>query len=178
MTTGKELITTWAHQCLGKRLTIGEDSETYAGILSTEWKDLMERVDMAIREAKQEGLDYRKSKKLLTDNSEHGPFWQQFYLRGVMEMPGVKEALDLDGVEDQWSEAIRIRFKKPTLRAVDPNELINFLDWLSTSMAYDFDAKNMTLAADRCREIINGMGSDAAGEINGQKWSIAQLKGK
>ena len=170
MITGKELITNWAQQCLGKRLTIGEDSETYAGILSTEWKDLMERVDTALREAKQEGLDYRKSKKLLTDNSEHGPFWQQFYLRGVMEMAGVKEALDLNGVEDQWSEAIRIRFKKSILRAVDPNELIKFFD--------DYRDDICAGAADRCLEIIRDLARDAASETNGEKWSPARLKGK
>lgn len=129
--TGKEIVQKWANECLRKRLTVDLTDTAYAGILAHEWANLIERIDEALRDSKQNGLDYRKQTKLIADESEYGPFWSAFYRRGGLELEGLAEAFDCSKEEsiwqNQWNEVIRIALKKPLLRAVAPDDFIFYL---------------------------------------------------
>ena len=120
---GKSLLTEWGKDHESDHLV---DPDAADFITTASWADLAERIDIALREAEQRGRDYRKHVQVMKDQAEHGPFWQEFYKR-VLHMKGVIQLLDLEGIEPQWNEAIRIRFRKPTLRAVDPAVMIIYL---------------------------------------------------
>lgn len=173
-TTGKQIVNDWAHQCLSARLTIALESTAYAGVIEEEWRNLMERIDVALREARQEGLDHRKSKKLLNEDQEFGPFWKQFYLQGCLQVSGLAEAFDCKSSEeiwlDQWNEIIRVGFKKPLLRAVDP---FDFLESMKSAMC-ESDWLNLKSIFDRI--VVNMAKSDEPSD--GPSWSPARLKGK
>lgn len=104
-----------------------EDREENAIKISpTAWADLADKIDLAILEAEQRGRDYRKKVQVLKDTSEWGPFWAEFYRR-VFPLPGAAEIFGWDGIEAQWNEVIRIKFKSPTLRAVSPETVLDYL---------------------------------------------------
>ena len=172
--TGKEIITIWARECLGDRLMISLDMNAYAGILAEEWQNLIVRIDEEIRAARQDGLDHRKSKKMLSEESEYGFFWQKFYLRGGVNLPGLAEAFNCKPGEsiwqDQWNEVIRVSSKKPTLRAVDPTD---FLESLVNAMSKE-DWSGL-------QKMINEIIADLAGATVDESkpvWSPAMRKGK
>jgi len=158
MNSGKQIIRQWAEESLRKRedgrLPLDPDSGHYAGILSIEWQALVDRIDTALRETKQDGLDYRKQNKLLSEESEFGPFWSEFYKKGGPELPGLPQAFSCLPDEhvwvNQWNEVIRVSFKKPTLRAVDPGDFLFSLqssmkgdDWLKLSDLHDRIIKSL-----------------------------------
>lgn len=137
MVRAKQLIRQWAEECLGKRLTLDLSSERYAGILPAEWQNLIERIDSALREAEQQGRDYKKQVKLMADESEFGPFWSEFYKRGGVELKMLAECFGQDSNDsfwlNSWNECIRISCHKPVLRAVAPDD---FLDQVRISLKY------------------------------------------
>lgn len=175
MKTGKQIVKHWMEFCLGKRLTLNAESEVYAGILPAEWQELISQVDMGLREARQEGLDFRKQKKMLSEESEFGPFWQQFYLNGGLEKPGLAEAFDCTRDDptwlNQWNEIIRVGFRKPTLRAVAP---CDFLDSLKSGM----QENDWLILEEFFKAIVNGLARDIEVQAEQPRWSIAALKGK
>lgn len=174
VTTGKQIINDWAHQRLSARLTIALESTAYAGVIEEEWRNLMERIDVALREARQEGLDHRKSKKLLNEDQEFGPFWQRFYVRGCLDASGLAEVFNCKGNEDiwldQWNEVIRVGFKKPSLRAVDP---FDFLESVKLVM----DQSDYLNLKSRFDEIVADLAKPEESS-SGPSWSPARLKGK
>lgn len=180
MNNGKQIIRLWAKECLHKRddSKLPLDDGHYAGILTPEWQALVDRVDIALREARQEGLDFRKQKKMFSEESEFGPFWQQFYLNGGLEKPGLAEAFDCTKDDpmwlNQWNEVIRIKLKKPVLRAVDP--ATDFLDYLRfyPGMTNE-DCKALILFV---QSIIQYLSCQDEVQAEQPRWSIAALKGK
>jgi hypothetical protein len=177
--SGKEIIRLWAEECLQKRedgkLPFDPDSGHYAGILTPEWQCLLDRIESALREAKQEGLEYRKHLKILEQESEFGPFWQKFYLDGVVGMSGVAQQFGCHSKEElwinQWNEVIRIHFKKPLLRAVDPELILDL-----------FTRHDMIEAFTACKNIIAALAQQApqANEVQSAddfRNSLARLKG-
>lgn len=177
MNTGKNIIRLWAKECLQKREDgkLPFDDGHYAGILTPEWQSLVDRVDIALRDARQEGLDFRKQKKLLNEESEFGPFWQQFYLNGGLEKPGLAEAFDCTRDDpvwlNQWNEIIRVGFRKPTLRAVAP---MDFLE----SLSFKMEESNWRTLEDFFSGIVSGLIRTEEVQAEQPKWSIAALKGK
>lgn len=175
MKIAKQILGAWGRECLGRRLTIDVGDDTYASILLEEWNELIVRIDVALREARQEGLDFKKQKKLLNEEYEFGPFWSKFYLNGGLDLPGLAEAFDCTRDEptwlNQWNEVIRIAFKKPTLRAVDPDEVVRSLK--SGMSEYDWNYLDAFVTG-----IIQGLARDDEVQENQPRWSIAALKGK
>lgn len=70
-----------------------------------------------------------------------GKFWQQFYLR-VLQMEDVMETLEIDDLQT-WNEYLRIRYGQVSLRAVDPQLVID-----------ELEGKGLKAAAAKCRRII------------------------
>lgn len=177
MNTGKNIIRLWAKECLHKRDDgkLPLDDGHYAGILTPEWQTLVDRVDIALREARQEGLDFRKQKKLLNEESEFGFFWKQFYLNGGLDKPGLAEAFNCTKDDpawlNQWNEIIRVGFRKPTLRAVAP---CDFLESMKCAM----DEQDWLILEEFCKSIVNGLAREIEVQVEQPRWSIAALKGK
>lgn len=174
MNSGKQIIKYWMESCLGKRLTLNPESEAYAGILPAEWQELISQVDIALREARQEGLDFRKQKKLLNEESEFGPFWQRFYLNGGLELPGLAEAFDCTRDDpmwlNQWNEVIRVVLHKPTLRAVSWDDLLIYIRLIGNTEERKIE--------EFINEIISGLAREIEVQAEQPRWSIAALKGK
>lgn len=172
--TGKQIINDWGHQYLSVRKTISLDQGSFGGITDAEWRNLIDRIDVALREARQEGLDHRKSKKLLSEDQEFGPFWQRFYVRGCLNASGLAEAFNCKANEDiwldQWNEVIRVGFKKPSLRAVDP---FDFLESVKLVM----DQSDYLNLKSRFDEIVADLAKSDE-PSHGPSWSPAKLKGK
>jgi hypothetical protein len=172
--TGKQILNDWATRCLGKRESTDLTAFGYRAVRGVEWEELVAEIDEALRESRQNGLDHKKQHKLLGDEAEYGLFWQRFYLRGGTELYGLAEAFDCSRDEpiwrDRWNEVIRIGFKKPTLRAVDPTEFVE-------SMVMVMNKVDWARVDQFVRDVIADLCVEKVDETKPQ-WSPAMLKGK
>lgn len=134
MKTGREILIKWVNDFYHITLDTPYKGGTVETVMLTEPDHigLMAMIDEALREARQEGIDGKNQNTVMKDAGEHGPYWKEFYLKGCLDLPGVAEAFECKRDEQfwrtQWQEVIRVKFGKPTLRAVDPIEFMQSME--------------------------------------------------
>lgn len=86
-----------------------------------------------------------KKKTEKEGSDEFGQFWYQFRLN-VLHMEDVMTVLEIDDL-DLWNEYLRIRYGQQSLRAVDPQLVID-----------ELEGAGLRAAAEKCRAIVRGDG--------------------
>lgn len=178
LTEGEQVLQDWAKEYLNSEISLLNDLSIAP--TARPWQALAVRITEAIRAAEQRGRDYRQKIKHIGETAEHGPFWEQFYLR-VLDMPGVRESLDIGpGTECAWNEIIRVRFGKAKLRSVDPSEIIAYFENQAVYLnapgfeTYKDKVVEMKAAAQECRQIIIDLAAPSEPSTFRPPWECSQ----